>query len=64
MTIKPDRDANSHFIPWYNVIVADVGAMYPTILRAVNAGADTVRVAREGEQPDDWVWLKRFRRNS
>ncbi|NIA09934.1 MAG: DNA polymerase elongation subunit (family B), partial [Nitrospiraceae bacterium] len=59
MTIKPDRDANSHFIPWYEVIVADVGAMYPTILRAVNAGADTVRIAREGEQADDWVWLKK-----
>jgi len=60
MTIKPDRDVNSHFIPWYNVIVADVGAMYPTILRAVNAGADTVRVARADEQPDDWIWLKKL----
>lgn len=59
MTIKPDRDANSHFVPWYNVIVADVGAMYPTILRAVNAGADTVRIAREGEHADDWIWLKK-----
>jgi len=59
MTIKPDKDANSHFIPWYTVIVADVGAMYPTILRAVNAGADTVRVAREDEEADDWVWLKK-----
>ena len=58
MTIKPDRDANSHFIPWYHVIVADVGAMYPTILRAINAGADTVRLAKE-EEPDEWVWLKK-----
>jgi DNA polymerase elongation subunit (family B) len=58
MTIKPDTDAHSSFIPWFHVIVADVGAMYPTILRAVNAGADTVRVARPGETPDEWVWLR------
>ena len=58
MTIKPDRDANSHFVPWYKVIVADVGAMYPTILRAINAGADTVRLAKD-EEPDDWIWLKK-----
>ncbi|MBC7081224.1 MAG: DNA polymerase elongation subunit (family B) [Thermoplasmatales archaeon] len=57
MTIKPDRDAKSHFIPWFKVIVADVGAMYPTILRALNAGADTVALA-DGE-PDEWVWLKK-----
>lgn len=59
MTIKPDRDANSHFVPWYHVVVADVGAMYPTILKAVNAGADTVRLARKDEEADDWVWLKK-----
>ncbi|MEA2054908.1 MAG: DNA polymerase domain-containing protein [Candidatus Thermoplasmatota archaeon] len=59
MTIKPDKDANSHFVPWYYVIVADVGAMYPTILRAVNAGADTVRITGADEQPDDWIWLKK-----
>lgn len=58
MTIKPDRDAHSDFIPWYEVIVADVGAMYPTILRAINAGADTVRLAED--EPDDWVWIKRL----
>ena len=58
MTIKPDSEAKSHFIPWYNVIIADVGAMYPTILRGINAGADTVRLAMDDE-PDDWVWLKR-----
>ena len=58
MTIKPDSEAKSHFIPWYNVIIADVGAMYPTILRGINAGADTVRLAIN-EEPDDWVWLKR-----
>jgi DNA polymerase elongation subunit (family B) len=57
MTVKPDRDARSHFIPWFKVIVADVGAMYPTILRALNAGADTVMIAND--EPDEWIWLKR-----
>jgi DNA polymerase elongation subunit (family B) len=60
MTIKPDKDANSHFIPWYHVVVADVGAMYPTILKAMNIGADTVRVASTGEEADAWIWLKKL----
>ncbi|UCH71419.1 MAG: DNA polymerase elongation subunit (family B), partial [Thermoplasmatales archaeon] len=58
MTIKPDKDASSHFVPWWYVIVADVGAMYPTILKAMNIGADTIRLAFKNEQPDDWIWLK------
>jgi len=60
MTIKPDKDANSHFIPWYHVIVADVGAMYPTILKALNVGADTVHLSRKDEKPDMWIWLKKL----
>ncbi len=60
MTIKPDKDADSHFIPWWNVIVADVGAMYPTILKAMNIGADTVRIVRSDEKPDYWIWLKKI----
>ena len=60
MTIKPDKDANSHLIPWYYVIVADVGAMYPTILKALNIGADVVKLAKKEEKPDAWVWLKRL----
>lgn len=60
MTIKPDKDAFSHFIPWFYVIVADVGAMYPTILKALNVGADTVRLAKKNEKPDDWIWLKKI----
>ena len=27
MTLKPDTEAKSHFIPWYDVVVADVGAI-------------------------------------
>jgi len=58
MTIKPDKEAFSHFIPWWYVVVADVGAMYPTILKAMNIGADTVRLAKKKETPDDYIWLK------
>jgi len=60
MTIKPDKEAFSNFIPWFYVIVADVGAMYPTILKAMNIGADTVRLAKNNENPDDWIWLKKI----
>jgi DNA polymerase elongation subunit (family B)/intein/homing endonuclease len=60
MTIKPDKDVSSHFIPWYNVIVADVGAMYPTILKALNVGADTVCLCPKHETPDAWIWLKKI----
>jgi DNA polymerase elongation subunit (family B) len=57
MTLKPDSELKSHFVPWYHVVAADVGAMYPTILKARNLTADTVVPARAGEEPDDWVWL-------
>jgi DNA polymerase elongation subunit (family B) len=60
MTIKPDKEASSHFIPWWYVIVADVGAMYPTILKAMNIGADTVRLALKDEEPDEFIWLKKL----
>jgi DNA polymerase elongation subunit (family B) len=60
MTIKPDKDAFSHFIPWWYVVVADVGAMYPTILKAMNIGADTVRLSSKSENPDAWIWLKKL----
>ncbi|MCJ7571521.1 MAG: DNA polymerase elongation subunit (family B) [Candidatus Thermoplasmatota archaeon] len=63
MTIKPDKEANSHFIPWWYVVVADVGAMYPTILKAMNVGADTVRLAKKDETPDDYIWLKKIPKN-
>ena len=62
MTIKPDKDARSHFIPWYYVVVADVSAMYPTILKAMNLGADVVRLARKDEIPDYWIWMKKVPR--
>ena len=57
MTLKPDSELKSHFVPWFHVVAADVGAMYPTILKARNLTADTVVPARAGEVPDDWIWL-------
>ncbi|MDH7517881.1 MAG: DNA polymerase domain-containing protein [Candidatus Thermoplasmatota archaeon] len=60
MTIKPDKEARSDFIPWYHVVVADVGAMYPTILKAMNIGADTVKLASKKEKPDAYIWLKKL----
>ena len=57
LTLKPDTDLKSHYVPWYHVVAADVGAMYPTILKARNLTADTVRPAKAGEVPDDWIWL-------
>ncbi|MGB0652125.1 MAG: DNA polymerase elongation subunit (family B) [Thermoplasmatota archaeon] len=57
MTLKPDSDLKSHFTPWFHVVAADVGAMYPTILKARNLTADTVRPARVDEEPDDFLWL-------
>lgn len=60
MTLKPDVELKSDFILWWKVIVADVGAMYPTILKALNVGADTVRLAYQNEEPDDWIWLKKI----
>ena len=44
------------------MVVADVGAMYPTILKAMNIGADTVRLAKREEKPDDYIWLKKIPR--
>jgi len=58
-TIKPS-EVDSDFLVWWDVIVADVGAMYPTILRAENIGADTVRLAKRGDKPDDYVWIKKI----
>jgi len=60
MTIKPDKDTHSHFIPWWHVVVADVGAMYPTILKALNIGADTIMLCKPSEEPDMWIWLKKL----
>ncbi len=58
LTLKPDSDLKSHFVPWFHVVEADVGAMYPTLLKARNLTADTVQPAKKGEKVDDWVWLK------
>jgi len=56
MTISPE-EVDSDFIPWWNVVVADVGAMYPTILKGKNLSSNVVRLARKDEEPDDGLWL-------
>jgi DNA polymerase elongation subunit (family B) len=56
LAVKPqDPDVNSTWIPWYDVVTADVGAMYPSIFKAKNCNGDTVRLARPGETPTDYV---------
>jgi len=56
-TIHPDEQDTQMLLYW-RVVSADVGAMYPTILKAKNIGADTVRLCKPGEEPNYWVWLK------
>ncbi|GAI52152.1 unnamed protein product [marine sediment metagenome] len=34
--------------------------MYPTILKAMNVGADTIKLAQKNETPDEWIWLKKL----
>lgn len=58
MTLHP-KHLGSDFVPWWHVVAADVGAMYPTILKALNVGADTIRLCPTDEEPDAWVWLKK-----
>jgi len=63
LTQKPDEDgvlpsANSSMLPWYNIVNADVGAMYPSLVRAKNAVSDSVRFALLEEKPTDYIWIK------
>jgi len=63
LTQKPDEDgtlpsANSSMLPWYKIVNADVGAMYPSLVRAKNAVCDSVRFATLDENLDDYIWLK------
>ena len=69
LTQKPDEDgilpsANSSMLPWYNIINADVGAMYPSLVRAENAVSDSVRFALLEEKPTDYIWIKELDKQS
>jgi DNA polymerase elongation subunit (family B) len=57
LTIHPDELGTQMLLYW-NIVAADVGAMYPTILKARNIGADTVRLCTPDEEPNEWVWLR------
>jgi DNA polymerase elongation subunit (family B) len=60
LTIHPDDPkVSSQMVLYWSIVTADVGAMYPTILMGRNVGADTVTLCRAGQEPDDWIWLKR-----
>lgn len=59
MTLHPDwDDVRSHFKIWWNIIIADVGAMYPANLRAENIGGDTTRWADPRHYEIDGITLR------
>jgi len=64
LTVHPSDDegslqsADSHLLLWYDVIVPDVGAMYPTLVLSKNACSDSVRFCLNNEKPDDYIWIK------
>ena len=63
LTQKPDEDgrlpsANSSMLLWYNMVNADFGAMYPSLVRAKNAVCDSIRFALLDEKPNDYIWVK------
>ena len=64
LTLHPGDDegtlpsADSNGVIWYNVIQPDVGYMYPGLVLARNACADTVRFCLKNEEPDDYIWIK------
>ena len=63
-TLHPGDDggslpsADSDGVIWYNVIQPDVGYMYPALVLAKNACADTIRFANKDENTDSYIWIK------
>lgn len=61
LTIHPDDPKiHSDKVLYWDVVTADVGAMYPTILQSRNVGADTVTLCPVDQKPDTWVWFKKI----
>jgi DNA polymerase elongation subunit (family B) len=64
LTLHPGDDegslpsADSNGVIWYNVIQPDVGFMYPALVLAKNACADTIRFADKNKDVDDHIWIK------
>jgi len=64
LTMHPNDDegslpsADSGGVIWYNVVQPDVSAMYPSLVLAKNACADTIRFANKNENFDDYIWIK------
>jgi len=51
----PSTDA--YLLPYYKIVNPDVGALYPTILKAKNSCSDSVRFALKDEEVMDWIWI-------
>ncbi len=64
LTMHPGDDggslpsADSAGLIYYDIVNADVSSMYPNLVLATNACADTVRFADKDETPDDYIWIK------
>ena len=55
----PSTDA--YLLPFYKIINPDVGALYPTILKAKNSCSDSVRFALKDEEVQDWIWIRNIK---
>ena len=64
LTVHPSDDegslpsADSNGVIWYDVLQPDVSAMYPILVLAKNACADTIRFADKNEDIDNFIWIK------
>lgn len=45
-------------VPEHDVSKADVAAQYPSILKAKNITANTVKLSRKGDPVDGWCWFR------
>lgn len=57
-TVRP-QDVDADWVPFQGVVEADVGAMYPVLVRGLNASPDAVHLAWRGEDVQAWAWLPR-----
>ena len=64
LTVHPNDDGghlpstDAYLLPFYIIVNPDVGALYPTILKAKNSCSDSVRFALKDEEPMDWIWIR------
>ena len=64
LTLHPNDDdgslpsADSAGVIYYDIVNADVSGMYPNLVLAINACADTIRFCLKNEKLDDYIWIK------